>query len=101
MPFFYLQQTEMINQIVTESDKMRIIDYECRICLGEFLGRSMFHESKRVSYIPLRNAKEQPSYFATWDNCAQTWKLSDSNYNSCGTFPQKSSMTRWVRKRIA
>ena len=91
----------MINQIISQSDKMRIIDYECRICLGEFLGRSMFHESRRVSYIPMNHREGQPSYFAEWDSARELWVLTDSFYRRCGEFPQKSIMTRWVRKHIS
>jgi len=89
----------MINQTITESDKMRIVDYQCRILLGERFGIPMYHESSRVYYIPLRPG--YPNYFAEFDKERQIWLLTDSNNSRLGEFQAKSSMTRWVRKRIA
>jgi hypothetical protein len=91
----------MIERTITESEKMRIIETSCRIFLGERFGQQMWHESSRVSYIPLNHADGLTNYFADFDRESQSWVLTDSFNKRLGTFPNKSTMTRWVRKRIA
>ena len=89
----------MINKTITESDRMRIIESESRILLGERYGLPMYYEKHRVCYISLDAS--QPNYFADFDRERSKWVLTDGSNKRVGEFDAKSVMTRWVRKRIA
>lgn len=84
----------MLKTTISDTGKLRIIADDAVIELRTKRGYPFTYETHRVTYV-----MGELHLFGDWDKSGK-WTLTQSDYTILGEFPERTAMTKWVKKHF-